>query len=236
MRCLPRAFCPPSQILGGSEDATFKMGWWWKTDPQTPIRKASDPTPDPQPTASNPPASPRELADRPSEDLSGVFPWASDSQHAVTSSPSSDETSPSPSTSSQRTVESESFASYPTTMSCRAAFDTAFWCRSPGGQFNNIYRYGELRSCSEEWSAFWFCMRIKGKAPATKRALIQDHYRQMDEVVRQGPNSEHVWRERRPEERLKDPFLKDPDNDGSTEGFTGISGLRDSMQSEQVNP
>jgi hypothetical protein len=50
----------------------------------------------------------------------------------------------------------------PTDMSCREAFDSAFYCQSMGGQFNNLYRYGGVKSCSEHWSSFWFCMRMKG--------------------------------------------------------------------------
>jgi hypothetical protein len=49
----------------------------------------------------------------------------------------------------------------PTEMSCRQAFDSAFYCQSMGGQFNNLYRYGGVRSCSENWSDFWFCMKAK---------------------------------------------------------------------------
>lgn len=49
----------------------------------------------------------------------------------------------------------------PREMSCRQAFDAAFYCQSLGGQFNNLYRYGGIRSCSENWKDFWFCMKTK---------------------------------------------------------------------------
>jgi hypothetical protein len=49
----------------------------------------------------------------------------------------------------------------PTEMSCRQAFDAAFYCQSLGGQFNNLYRYGGIRSCSENWKDFWFCMKSR---------------------------------------------------------------------------
>ncbi|KAL9119210.1 MAG: hypothetical protein Q9187_004233, partial [Circinaria calcarea] len=71
---------------------------------------------------------------------------------------------------------------YPTTMSCRAAFDSAFYCQSLGGQFTSIYRYGKIRNCSDQWHNFWFCMRtnrgMMGEEERKRR--IQDHYRARD--------------------------------------------------------
>ena len=60
----------------------------------------------------------------------------------------------------------------PTEMSCRQAFDAAFYCQSLGGQFNNLYRYGTIRSCSENWKDFWFCMRTKGYPPEQKEGMV----------------------------------------------------------------
>ncbi|KAF2264611.1 hypothetical protein CC78DRAFT_408958, partial [Lojkania enalia] len=85
---------------------------------------------------------------------------------------------------------------YPTTMSCRTAFDSAFYCSSLGSRFNDIYRHGALRSCSEHWSDFWFCMRIKSKPTALRRELVVERYREKEERVRQGANSEDVWKRR----------------------------------------
>jgi Protein of unknown function (DUF3128) len=59
----------------------------------------------------------------------------------------------------------------PTEMSCRQAFDAAFYCQSLGGQFNNLYRYGGIRSCSENWKDFWFCMRTKSYTPEQKESM-----------------------------------------------------------------
>jgi hypothetical protein len=59
----------------------------------------------------------------------------------------------------------------PTDMSCREAFDAAFYCQSLGGQFTNLYRYGGIRSCSENWSDFWFCMRMKSYHDAERGGL-----------------------------------------------------------------
>jgi hypothetical protein len=62
----------------------------------------------------------------------------------------------------------------PTEMSCRQAFDAAFYCQSLGGQFNNLYRYGGIRSCSENWKDFWFCMRMKSYTPEQKESMFRN--------------------------------------------------------------
>lgn len=88
----------------------------------------------------------------------------------------------------------------PTTMDCEQAFNQAFYCQSLGGQWNNIYRYGGVRSCSENWDDFWFCMRVKGyQAGPLKDNMIREHYRKKH-LAKYGPgkpSSEDVWRERR---------------------------------------
>lgn len=88
----------------------------------------------------------------------------------------------------------------PTTMSCREAFDAAFYCNSLGGQFNNLYRYGTVGSCSENWSDFWFCMRTRSYGDKEKQELIRARYREKerrkyarDEI---GKSSEDVWKSR----------------------------------------
>jgi hypothetical protein len=93
-------------------------------------------------------------------------------------------------------------------MSCRAAFDSAFYCSSLGGHFNDIYRYGQLRACSEHWSDFWFCMRTKNSynTQEMKERMIQDRYKEKEERVRGGPSSEDVWRVRTQDERVVAPF------------------------------
>lgn len=88
----------------------------------------------------------------------------------------------------------------PTTMDCEQAFNQAFYCQSLGGQWNNIYRYGGVRSCSDNWDDFWFCMRVKGYQPGpVKDDMIREHYRKRH-LAKYGPgkpSSEDVWRERR---------------------------------------
>ncbi|KAI2625466.1 hypothetical protein GGS21DRAFT_530961 [Xylaria nigripes] len=90
----------------------------------------------------------------------------------------------------------------PTTMSCRQAFDLAFNCNSLGGQWTSIYRTGTMRSCSEHWDDFWFCMRTRAYTGAVKEDAIRDYYRQK-ELRKYGagkPASTDVWEPRR--ERL----------------------------------
>lgn len=88
----------------------------------------------------------------------------------------------------------------PTTMDCESAFNLAFYCRSMGGQFNHLYRYGTVRSCNEHWKDFTFCMRVKGFGEGkVKKDSIREHYRQK-ELAKYGPgmpSSEDVWKERK---------------------------------------
>ncbi|KAK6413617.1 hypothetical protein LTR95_017843, partial [Oleoguttula sp. CCFEE 5521] len=85
-------------------------------------------------------------------------------------------------------------ALYPRTMSCRTAFDAAFYCQSAGGKFNDIYRYGSLQPCSEHWGAFWFCMRIRTYKESDKQDLIADYYRKREERRKEKfGSSEDVW-------------------------------------------
>ncbi|KAM0564562.1 hypothetical protein ACHAPJ_000776 [Fusarium lateritium] len=87
----------------------------------------------------------------------------------------------------------------PTDMSCRQAFDQAWACNSMGGQWNAVYRYGEMRSCSEQWDDFWFCMRTKGYSAEQREKAIREHYR-AKEFAKYGPgkpSSEDVWESRK---------------------------------------
>ncbi|KAI1127974.1 hypothetical protein F5Y10DRAFT_182944 [Nemania abortiva] len=86
----------------------------------------------------------------------------------------------------------------PTTMSCRQAFDQAFHCNSLGGQWTSVYRSGSVRSCSEQWDDFWFCMRTRAYSPPQKEEAIRAHYRQK-ELRKYGPgmpSSTDVWEPR----------------------------------------
>ncbi|PNY27789.1 Early meiotic induction protein 1 [Tolypocladium capitatum] len=86
----------------------------------------------------------------------------------------------------------------PTEMSCRQAFDLAWSCNSLGGQFNSVYRYGSMRSCSEHWDDFWFCMRTRSYTDDLKENMIRAHYRDKDhrKYGPGRPSSEDVWESR----------------------------------------
>ncbi|KAK4893213.1 hypothetical protein LTR27_008334 [Elasticomyces elasticus] len=86
-------------------------------------------------------------------------------------------------------------ALYPATMSCRQAFDQAFYCQSLGGKFNDLYRFGHLKDCGEQWGAFWFCMRTRTLPERDKEGMIREFYRARDERRKEvnGGDSEDVW-------------------------------------------
>ncbi|KAH8892493.1 hypothetical protein GQ53DRAFT_646475 [Thozetella sp. PMI_491] len=88
--------------------------------------------------------------------------------------------------------------SIPTTMSCRDAFDYAWHCHTAGAQWNAVYRYGGVRSCTELWDDFWFCMRTRSFAPELRAAAIKEHYRAKEAAKYGGgqPSSEDVWESR----------------------------------------
>jgi len=96
----------------------------------------------------------------------------------------------------------------PKTMSCKDAFDYAFFCQSIGGQWVNVYRYGELRSCSEHWDNFWTCMRSRSYPKGEREKMIQEHYQKKLNRWKMGPSSEDVW-EMRMERLPEEPFMGD---------------------------
>jgi len=88
-------------------------------------------------------------------------------------------------------VERESF--YASTMKCSQCFDLAYYCSSAGGQLNNVYRYGALRSCSDLWAQWRFCMRTKAMGEETKRKRIREFNREKAARYKIGRSSEDVW-------------------------------------------
>jgi hypothetical protein len=83
-------------------------------------------------------------------------------------------------------------------MSCRAAFDAAFYCQSLGGMFNSVYHYGSMRDCSPLWSNFWFCVKTNRSrmSEEERQGKVLDHYRRREAKYRNGPSSEDVWVQR----------------------------------------
>ncbi|KAG9239092.1 hypothetical protein BJ875DRAFT_449385 [Amylocarpus encephaloides] len=115
----------------------------------------------------------------------------------------------------------------PTYMSCRVAFDEAFYCNSFGGKFNDLYRYGGLKSCSENWNKFWFCMRTRTWSENQKKGAIKDYYRKR-EKLRYGangkekrPSSEDIWKSRESKVEWGESFKVDPDD--NVESVTGTT-------------
>lgn len=122
-----------------------------------------------------------------SESSSGLKSWlslhASSSKREITEAPPGD-------------ALSEELL--PGDMSCRQAFDLAWACNGMGGQWNAVYRYGEMRSCSEQWDDFWFCMRTKSYSAEMREKAIKAHYRNK-EYAKYGPgkpSSEDIWESR----------------------------------------
>ncbi|KAH7155297.1 hypothetical protein B0J13DRAFT_222577 [Dactylonectria estremocensis] len=98
----------------------------------------------------------------------------------------------------------------PTDLSCRTAFDQAWACNSMGGQWNAIYRYGEMRSCSEHWDDFWFCMRIKSYGKEMRENVIRAHHRNKNHA-KYGPgkpSSEDVWQGRDEKVKVGSVFIE----------------------------
>lgn len=127
---------------------------------------------------------------------------------------------------------------HPTTMSCRSAFDLAFYCQSLGGQFNSIYRQGSIRNCGQLWGDFWFCIRTNRSWMSDKerKERLMEHYRKRERKYVDGPSSEDVWKARKTmvvgafegdfeavEKFLKqDNSAKKYDSKGSETGESGI--------------
>ncbi|KAI7338818.1 hypothetical protein KC315_g1579 [Hortaea werneckii] len=98
----------------------------------------------------------------------------------------------------------------PRTMSCRQAFDAAFYCQSLGGKFNDVYRFGKVQDCSEHWSAFWFCMRNRTLPAKDTEEMIAQYYLDRDERrKKERGSSEDVWEIRT--KGVERAFQRDPD-------------------------
>ena len=95
---------------------------------------------------------------------------------------------------------------YASTMSCSQCFDQAYYCSSIGGQMNSIYRYGALRSCSDLWAQWRFCMRTKTMSEETKRTKIREFNQKKAAKYKLGASSEDVWELRK--EPVENPFSR----------------------------
>ncbi|KAI7279495.1 hypothetical protein KC343_g1702 [Hortaea werneckii] len=122
---------------------------------------------------------------------------------------------PTPSTTPSRynedgTLNISPAALAPRTMSCRQAFDAAFYCQSLGGKFNDVYRFGKVQDCSEHWGAFWFCMRNRTLPAKDTEEMIAQYYLDRDERrKKERGSSEDVWEIRT--KGVERAFQRDPD-------------------------
>jgi len=216
---------------------TIKMGWPWSSEapaaptaagkeksalipPQSTATDAVDPTP-------SKPLSRDELAEQELQsflkELDAEVQPSSSSSTKYNRIPRSFPSS-TPTTSTPKTAQPQSHPTgheplseqlLPTTMSCRTAFDAAFYCNSFGGRFNDLYRYGNLRSCSESWNDFWFCMRTRTFSSPQKEEAIKDHYRKKEEAkYGRGrgsgkDSSEDIWRSREKKMEWGEAFNKE---------------------------
>jgi hypothetical protein len=86
---------------------------------------------------------------------------------------------------------------HPRTMSCVEAFDELLYCQNAWSKVNNVYQHGQWRSCSEEWAAWKFCMRVRMLAEKDKQPQIRDYYaNRLAERKKQFGSSEDVWEAR----------------------------------------
>lgn len=98
---------------------------------------------------------------------------------------------------------------YSSEMKCAQCFDLAYYCSSMAGQFNNIYRYGGLRSCSEQWAQWRFCMRTKAMSEDTRKLKIREWNQRRAAQYKMGKSSEDVWNVRK--EPVEDAFSRSVD-------------------------
>ena len=174
------------------------MGWWWNSSSQKDDSSAPQQQPQQQQQQQihDAPQQTQTLTRDEQELKQFLEAFEKSGNEADAKSNKSTTTSPSSQSNPSASTPPSSIAPdslYPDSMSCRSAFDYAFFCQSFGGQFVNVYRYGELRSCSEHWENFWLCMRTRTYGDRERGRIIRDHYRKKAIKYKTGPSSEDVW-------------------------------------------
>ncbi|KAL7958228.1 hypothetical protein V8C34DRAFT_283314 [Trichoderma compactum] len=199
------------------------MGWLWTSSPPKPPTDQSTsscsshppsqstiPPPSSTPTSSQAPNEPvdpeiQKLLDLFNKSEDTPKPSSSSSSASSSQSPSiisswlSSKLSSAPEAPPAPSLDPVSESLLPTDMSCRQAFDLAWSCNSLGGQWNAVYRHGEMRSCSHLWDDFWFCMRTKSYSGTLKENAVREHYRRKEYEKYYAPgsrSSEDVWQAR----------------------------------------
>ncbi|KAK5056639.1 hypothetical protein LTR84_012171 [Exophiala bonariae] len=174
------------------------MGWFWDSKPATPAAASPlDATaPEPSVLATTPsPSQLPELAEQGKSDASFRDLLKEFYAEELRSQEQKYKTKEGQSKASidYEPVDISPDSLYPTSMSCRSAFDYAMFCQSFGGQFVNVYRYGEFRSCSNHWNDFWLCMRTRNIPERERARQIREHYQKKIIKYKTGPSSEDVW-------------------------------------------
>ncbi|KAI9742501.1 MAG: hypothetical protein M1818_004035 [Claussenomyces sp. TS43310] len=196
------------------------MGWLWSSTPPTEAivtAQTSQPNPaPPSPSSTSPSSLPSQTSKQQSrrDDIAEAELRAfleeleadvrpSSSKYNRVPQPTPPPLDPSPLSRARAPTLSTSLEEdlLPAEMSCRQAFDSAFYCQSLGGQFNNLYRHGGIRNCSDHWNEFWFCMKTKSTGDEQRADMIRDYYRRKGLKYKLGPSSEDVWQVR--EKRLE---------------------------------
>ncbi|KAJ5220907.1 uncharacterized protein N7469_009794 [Penicillium citrinum] len=167
------------------------MGWWSRSSPQkdgnNEASSTSTSTIQPEVPPQGPP--PKQLtADQQAElEFSQILASLREEEDTFAKNLQQQKTDSNTTDKSSSAIAPDSL--YQDEMSCRQAFDYAFFCQSFGGQFVNVYRYGEMRSCSEHWDNFW----LWGWSDDLRRKTIRDHNRKKAIKYKTGPSSEDVW-------------------------------------------
>lgn len=147
------------------------MGWWWTSAPPATNLAASPPSP----------PDPRDQAHDPQDESAALSAFLTSLDAPAAAQPP--------------LRESETL--YPTALSCTSCFDQAYYCSSLGGQLTNIYRYGGMRSCSDLWAQWRFCMRTKAMGEETRKQRIREWEMAKVGKYKTGRSSEDVWSVRR---------------------------------------
>ncbi|KAI5784523.1 hypothetical protein FPQ18DRAFT_353271 [Pyronema domesticum] len=180
--------------------------FWSKPNPPTDAAAATPapapaPTPAPAPAAESKPAPSSSNADRESsadKDLAALMAEL-DAEHKANALAARH---------AERVhITEEDKTGLETDMNCLTAFDEMFYCYSFGGQFLNIYRYGEFRDCSEKSADWRFCLKAKVRGEVAKRAMILQRNKEKAAKYKTEKSSEDIWKVRKTP--LTDAFAGD---------------------------
>ncbi|KAI2632363.1 hypothetical protein GGR54DRAFT_583196 [Hypoxylon sp. NC1633] len=173
--------------------------------------KPAQSTSAPEPSSKPPPTPPQASPSKPSQSSWTQSLWGPSKTSPPATNPQSQSQTNNRSTTSDlqpwtpERLDPVTESLLPTTMSCRQAFDSAYHCNSVGGQWTSVYRSGAVRSCSEHWEDFWFCMRTRAYSGPQKEDAIRAHYRRREYAKYYAPgqpSSTDVWE---PRERKVEP-------------------------------